>query len=148
MTRKLMGMGIVAAYILFAQAALTPGDRELLADIVAPTVVGVPPAAARTSGPHHVFCSSDGGETWSAPVESEAFWAANTMPLFFRLKNDLLLFIWNNTAMLPTRPLASSPRFGLSYLHLQTLAETTDPKGTFFRSFTKVDESSTKATEQ
>jgi len=25
--------------------------------------------------------------------------------------------------------------FGLSYLHLQTLAETTDPKGTYFRSF-------------
>ncbi|MGN0846867.1 MAG: sialidase family protein [Kiritimatiellia bacterium] len=66
--------------------------------------------AARTSGPHHIFYKSvDGGETWSAPVESDVFWAANTMPLLFRLKDGRLLFIWNNTAMLPTRDLSEYP---------------------------------------
>ena len=33
--------------------------------------------------------------------------------------------------------LASLPRFGLSYLHLQTLAEETDAEGTYFRLFRK-----------
>ena len=69
--------------------------------------------AARTSGPHHIFYrSTDGGETWSKPVESDVFWAANTMPLFFRLKDGRLLFIWNNTAMLPTRDLSEYPELG------------------------------------
>ncbi len=69
--------------------------------------------AARTSGPHHIlYTSTDGGETWSKPVESDVFWAANTMPLFFRLKDGRLLFIWNNTAMLPTRDLSEYPEVG------------------------------------
>ena len=34
-------------------------------------------------------------------------------------------------------PLASLPPFGLSYLHLQTLAEDADAEGTYFRSFRK-----------
>ena len=34
-----------------------------------------------------------------------------------------------------TEALASAPPFGLSYLHLQTLAEGTDGEGTLFRSF-------------
>jgi hypothetical protein len=32
-------------------------------------------------------------------------------------------------------PLASLPPFGLSYLHLQTLAEEADAEGTYFRRF-------------
>ena len=36
-----------------------------------------------------------------------------------------------------THPLASLPPFGLSYLHLQTLAEEADAEGTYFRSFRK-----------
>ena len=35
------------------------------------------------------------------------------------------------------RKVSSSPRFGLSYLHLQTLAEGTDTRGSFFRGFEK-----------
>ncbi len=69
--------------------------------------------AARTSGPHHIFYKSvDGGETWSDPVESDVFWAANTMPYFFRLKDGRLLFIWNNTSMLPTRDVSEYPELG------------------------------------
>lgn len=69
--------------------------------------------ALRTSGEHHAFCeSSDGGETWSEPRESDVFWAANTMPYFFRLEDGRLLFIWNNTAMLPTRALEEYPELG------------------------------------
>ena len=34
-----------------------------------------------------------------------------------------------------TRPFAWKPPFGLSYLHLQTLAEGLDGQGTIFRSF-------------
>jgi hypothetical protein len=34
-------------------------------------------------------------------------------------------------------PLASLPPFGLSYLHLQTLAEEADAEGSYFRSFRK-----------
>jgi len=36
-----------------------------------------------------------------------------------------------------TVSLASGSRFGLSYLHLQTLAEGTDAQGTYFREFAK-----------
>lgn len=85
------------------------GCEPTVAELADGTLV----AAARTSGPHHVFYrSTDGGETWGAPVESEVFWAANTMPLFFRLKDGRLLFVWNNTAMLPTRDLAETPELG------------------------------------
>ena len=66
--------------------------------------------ALRTSGGHHAFSESrDGGETWSEPRENPAFWATNTMPLLFRLKDGRLLFVWNNTAPLPTRDAAESP---------------------------------------
>ena len=96
-----------------------PGDRRphWFNNGCEPTVAelgdGTLVVAARTSGPHHVFYrSADGGETWSEPVESDVFWAANTMPLFFRLKDGRLLFIWNNTAMLPTRDASEYPELG------------------------------------
>lgn len=93
-----------------------PGDRRphwfnngcepTVAELADGTLVAV----ARTSGPHHIFYkSADGGETWSKPEESDVFWAANTMPLLFRLKDGRLLFVWNNTAPLPTRDLSEYP---------------------------------------
>lgn len=64
----------------------------------------------RTSSGHHAFTESrDGGETWSEPREDPAFWATNTMPYLFRLKDGRLLFVWNNTAPLPTRNEAEYP---------------------------------------
>lgn len=82
-----------------------------------PTVVelkdGTLLLGVRTSGEHHAFyTSADGGESWSEGDENPAFWAANTMPYFFRLSDGRLLFIWNNTAMLPTRDLAETPELG------------------------------------
>ena len=69
--------------------------------------------AVRTSGEHHAFYTSrDGGETWGEGREHPAFWAANTMPYLFRLSDGRLLFIWNNTAMLPTRDLGETPELG------------------------------------
>lgn len=66
--------------------------------------------AVRTSGEtHYSYISRDGGETWSAPTPMKGFWSANTMPYFFRLRDGRLLFIWNNTALLPTRDLAEMP---------------------------------------
>ena len=98
---------------------LAPGDRRphWFNSGCEPTVMeqadGTLVVAARTSGPHHTFYrSTDGGETWSDPVESDVFWAANTMPLFFRLKDGRLLFVWNNTAMLPTRDASEYPELG------------------------------------
>lgn len=98
---------------------LAPGDRRphWFNNGCEPTAVeladGTLVVAARSSGPHHLFYrSTDGGETWSAPVESDVFWAANTMPLFFRLKDGRLLFFWNNTAMLPTRDVSETPELG------------------------------------
>jgi len=93
-----------------------PGDRRphWFNNGCEPTVAeladGTLLVAARTSGPHHIFYrSTDGGETWGRAVESDVFWAANTMPYLFRLKDGRLLFIWNNTAMLPTRDAAEYP---------------------------------------
>ena len=64
----------------------------------------------RTSGERHrFFTSRDGGETWSGPVDKPEFWASNTMPLFFRLSDGRILFFWNNTAPLPTRPESEYP---------------------------------------
>ncbi len=95
---------------------LAPGDKRphWFNNGCEPTIMeqadGTLVVAARTSGPHHIlYKSADGGETWSKPIESDVFWAANTMPLFFRLKDGRLLFIWNNTAMLPTRDLSEYP---------------------------------------
>ena len=66
--------------------------------------------ALRTSGPHAAFSrSTDGGETWSNGTPDSAFWQANTMPYLFRLKDGRLLFIWNNTQMLPTRSATEYP---------------------------------------
>ena len=66
--------------------------------------------ALRTSGPLAAFCrSKDGGETWSVPEPSEGFWQSNTMPGFLRLSDGRLLFLWNNTAHLPTREAAETP---------------------------------------
>ena len=66
--------------------------------------------ALRTSGEHAAFSrSTDGGATWSVPQPLPGFWQANTMPLLYKLKDGRLLFIWNNTAMLPTRDPAETP---------------------------------------
>jgi len=66
--------------------------------------------AARTSGPWHTFYKSDdGGETWSAPYYDKNFWACNTTPNLLTLKDGRLMFIWNNTAPLPTRPAEEFP---------------------------------------
>ena len=64
----------------------------------------------RTSGPHAAFYrSTDGGATWGEGRPDPAFWQANTMPYLFRLRDGRLLFVWNNTAMLPTRDLGEYP---------------------------------------
>lgn len=66
--------------------------------------------ALRTSGEHVAFArSTDGGSTWTVPRPDAGFWQANTMPLFLTLRDGRLLFVWNNTAMLPTRPLEEYP---------------------------------------
>lgn len=66
--------------------------------------------AARTSGPYHTFYkSTDGGETWSDPYFDENFWSSNTTPNLITLSDGRLLFIWNNTAILPTRDLSEYP---------------------------------------
>ena len=69
--------------------------------------------AVRTSGPHAAFYrSADGGETWGEGTPDPSFWQANTMPYLFRLKDGRLLFVWNNTQMLPTRDAAEYPELG------------------------------------
>ena len=56
----------------------------------------------RTSGPHaSFFRSKDGGATWSEPWQDKRFWQANTRPEFLRLKDGRILFVWNNTQLLP-----------------------------------------------
>lgn len=66
--------------------------------------------ALRTSGPHVAFTRSrDGGETWETPKADARFWAANTMPYLFRLSDGRLLFVWNNTQILPTRAAEEYP---------------------------------------
>lgn len=93
-----------------------PGDRRprWYNDGCEPSVVerhdGSLLMALRTSSGHHAFSASrDGGETWSEPRENPAFWATNTMPYLFRLRDGRLLFVWNNTAPLPTRDAAEYP---------------------------------------
>lgn len=66
--------------------------------------------AARTSGPYHTFYKSeDGGETWSAPYEDRNFWACNTRPKLLTLNDGRLLFVWNNTSILPTLEVEKTP---------------------------------------
>lgn len=93
-----------------------PGDNRprWYNDGCEPTVVerrdGSLLMALRTSSGHHAFTvSQDGGETWSEPRENPAFWATNTMPYLFRLRDGRLLFIWNNTVPLPLRDAAEYP---------------------------------------
>ena len=100
-------------------ARMHPGDKRphWFNDGCEPTVVelkdGTLWMGVRTSGEHHAFYTSkDGGETWSEGTPHPAFWAANTMPYLFRLSDGRLLFIWNNTAMLPTRDLSEYPELG------------------------------------
>ena len=95
---------------------LAPGDRRphWFNNGCEPTVAelkdGTLLLAVRTSGPHAAFYrSSDGGETWSPGTPDPAFWQANTMPYLFRLRDGRLLFVWNNTQMLPTRDAAEYP---------------------------------------
>ena len=91
-------------------AHFSPGDRRphWYNDGCEPTFVELADSSillcVRTSGPHAAFYRSvDGGETWGEGSVNRSFWQANTMPYFFRLKDGRLLFIWNNTAILPTR---------------------------------------------
>jgi hypothetical protein len=73
--------------------------------------------ALRTSGEHAAFSrSTDGGATWSVPQPLQGFWQANTMPLLYKLKDGRILFIWNNTAMLPTRDPAETPELSSTEL--------------------------------
>ena len=95
---------------------LAPGDKRphWFNDGCEPTVAelrdGTLLMAVRTSGPHVAFYrSSDGGETWGEGTPDPAFWQANTMPYLFRLKDGWLLFVWNNTQMLPTRDASEYP---------------------------------------
>lgn len=95
---------------------LAPGDRRphWHCDGGEPTVAeltdGTLLMAVRSSGPHVAFYrSTDGGDSWSEGRPNPAFWQANTMPYFFRLRNGRLLFIWNNTEMLPTRAVEEYP---------------------------------------
>lgn len=95
---------------------MSPGDRRphWFNDGCEPTVAELKDGslllAVRTSGPHAAFYrSSDGGETWSEGAPNSAFWQANTMPYLFRLRDGRLLFIWNNTQLLPTREAVEYP---------------------------------------
>jgi len=104
-------------------APMAEGDRRphWFNDGCEPTVTelkdGTLLMAVRTSGPHAAFYrSSDGGETWSEGTPDPTFWQANTMPYFFRLKDGRLLFIWNNTQMLPTREAAEYPELDAATL--------------------------------
>lgn len=108
-----------------------PGDRRprWYNDGCEPSVVELKDGsllmALRTSSGHHAFCvSNDGGETWSEPREHPAFWATNTMPYLFRLKDGRLLFFWNNTVPLPTRDAAEYPELATDAATLAGVWET------------------------
>lgn len=108
-----------------------PGDRRprWYNDGCEPSVVerhdGSLLMALRTSSGHHAFSASrDGGETWSEPRENPAFWATNTMPYLFRLKDGRLLFFWNNTVPLPTRDAAEYPELATDAATLAGVWET------------------------
>lgn len=102
-------------------APLAPGDRRphWFNDGCEPTFAELADGSVllcvRTSGPNAAFYrSTDGGASWGEGKPDPAFWQANTMPYFFRLKDGRLLFIWNNTAPLPTRDAAEYPELGES----------------------------------
>ena len=52
---------------------------------------------------HYLYKSKDGGRTWSGPEKMAGFYASNTMPTFFKLKDGRILFFWNNTEPLAKR---------------------------------------------
>ena len=66
------------------------------------------------------YLSRDGGETWTGPERLAHFYACNTMPTLFRMKDGRLVFFWNNTVPLPKtesvtgEPLLRSAALGLS----------------------------------
>ena len=66
------------------------------------------------------YLSRDGGETWAGPERLDHFYACNTMPTLFRMKDGRLIFFWNNTVPLPKtesvtgQPLLRSAALGLS----------------------------------
>ena len=66
------------------------------------------------------YLSRDGGETWTGPERLDHFYACNTMPTLFRMKDGRLIFFWNNTVPLPKtesvtgQPLRRSAALGLS----------------------------------
>lgn len=65
----------------------------------------------RTSGPHAAFMkSTDGGATWGEAWTDARFWQANTRPEFLRLKDGRLVFVWNNTQLLPEIPPSETPQ--------------------------------------
>lgn len=65
---------------------------------------------ARTGTDRHAFyTSTDGGFTWSKPFVNPAFWSSNTMPLLKRLSDGRILFVWNNTQILPKRAAFETP---------------------------------------
>ena len=47
------------------------------------------------------YLSRDGGETWSGPERLGHFYACNTMPTLFRMRDGRLVFFWNNTVPMP-----------------------------------------------
>lgn len=49
---------------------------------------------------HYQSYSYDGGETWTTPVPAP-FYGTITMPTLTRLKDNRILFVWNNTTPLP-----------------------------------------------
>lgn len=98
---------------------LSPGDKRphWYNDGCEPTVAELKDGslllAVRTSGPHAAFFrSTDGGESWGEGAPNPSFWQANTMPYLFTLSDGRLLFIWNNTQMLPTRDVGETPELG------------------------------------
>jgi len=97
-------------------AQMAPGDKRphWFNDGCEPTFAELKDGSivlcVRTSGPQASFYrSTDGGATWGEGAPDAAFWQANTMPYFFRLKDGRLLFVWNNTQMLPTRDASEYP---------------------------------------
>ncbi len=49
---------------------------------------------------HYEAFSTDGGESWTTPAPSR-FYATITMPLLFRMRDQRLLLVWNNSTPLP-----------------------------------------------
>ena len=75
----------------------------------------------------------------SEPVDLPALRAPGWHKLTVRWDCDVgTAELYADGAFVRTVPLASVPRFGLSYLHLQTLAEEMDAEGAYFREFVRL----------